>query len=167
MNWEAIGAVSEGLGALAVFVTLAYLAIQIRHQNASNGVALKNSVLDGYNSVNSLVAADRTVAALFNKGLTDPDQLTDEEATQFAMLMRMWINMILKLYQLHRAGILSDYDWDNHSKQMATLFANPGGQQFLAGQQTAFKDFFDTLRRIEPDPLSVDLTLGRQKARGM
>jgi hypothetical protein len=30
MNWNAIGAVSEGLGALAVFVTLVYLALQVR-----------------------------------------------------------------------------------------------------------------------------------------
>ena len=30
MNWDAIGAISEGLGALAVFVTLLYLAVQIR-----------------------------------------------------------------------------------------------------------------------------------------
>lgn len=30
MNWEAIGAVGEGLGAAAVFVTLVYLALQIR-----------------------------------------------------------------------------------------------------------------------------------------
>ena len=29
MNWEAVGAVSEGLGALAVFVTLVYLAMQV------------------------------------------------------------------------------------------------------------------------------------------
>jgi hypothetical protein len=30
MNWDAIGAVSEGLGSLAVFLTLVYLAVQIR-----------------------------------------------------------------------------------------------------------------------------------------
>jgi hypothetical protein len=34
MNWEAIGALGEILGALAVFGTLVYLAIQIK-QNSS------------------------------------------------------------------------------------------------------------------------------------
>ena len=33
MNWEAIGAVAEVCGALAVLVTLIYLAVQIRQQN--------------------------------------------------------------------------------------------------------------------------------------
>ena len=31
MNWEAIGALGEIVGALAVVLTLAYLAIQVRH----------------------------------------------------------------------------------------------------------------------------------------
>jgi hypothetical protein len=31
MNWEAIGAVGELVGALAVFATLIYLAVQVRH----------------------------------------------------------------------------------------------------------------------------------------
>ena len=35
MNWEAIGAIGEVLGAAAVVVTLGYLAVQIR-QNTHN-----------------------------------------------------------------------------------------------------------------------------------
>ena len=31
MNWEAIGAIGEILGALVVFITLAYLAVQVRY----------------------------------------------------------------------------------------------------------------------------------------
>ena len=31
MNWEAIGAVGEIVGAITVFATLIYLAIQIKH----------------------------------------------------------------------------------------------------------------------------------------
>jgi hypothetical protein len=30
MNWEALGAIGDTLGAVAVFVTLAYLAAQVR-----------------------------------------------------------------------------------------------------------------------------------------
>ena len=33
MNWDAIGAVGEILGAMAVFLSLVYLASQIRAQN--------------------------------------------------------------------------------------------------------------------------------------
>lgn len=33
MNWDALGAVAEMLGAIAVFATLAYLAVQVRQSN--------------------------------------------------------------------------------------------------------------------------------------
>ena len=35
MNWDAIGAVGEIIGALAVVLTLGYLAIQTRHSAAA------------------------------------------------------------------------------------------------------------------------------------
>ncbi len=44
MNWEAIGAVGEVVGALAVVLTLAYLAVQIRQNtNLSKADALQRS----------------------------------------------------------------------------------------------------------------------------
>ena len=33
VNWEAVGAIAEMLGAVAVFLTLAYLAVQVRQSN--------------------------------------------------------------------------------------------------------------------------------------
>ena len=40
MNWEAIGAVGEIVGAIAVIATLAYLAIQVRQNtNSVQGAA--------------------------------------------------------------------------------------------------------------------------------
>jgi len=36
MNWDAIGAVSEIVGAAAVVISLMYLAVQIRNQNAES-----------------------------------------------------------------------------------------------------------------------------------
>lgn len=35
MNWDAIGALAEGVGALAVVITLAYLAIQVRYAKSA------------------------------------------------------------------------------------------------------------------------------------
>ena len=50
MNWEALGAVAELLGAIAVFATLFYLAKQIKHtfesQDRANEIALASSVAE-------------------------------------------------------------------------------------------------------------------------
>ena len=47
MNWDAIGAVGEVLGALAVVLTLAYLAIQIRQNTAIAKMAAMQNIIQG------------------------------------------------------------------------------------------------------------------------
>ena len=52
MNWDAIGAIGEMIGALAVIVTLAYLAVQVSHAQRE----LKRSVVVGrYEGVRELL----------------------------------------------------------------------------------------------------------------
>jgi len=34
MNWEEVGAIGQVLGSIAVFITLGYLAVQLRHARA-------------------------------------------------------------------------------------------------------------------------------------
>ena len=45
MNWEAVGAISEVIASLAVVITLAYLAIQIRQNNVLSKEQAHNHVL--------------------------------------------------------------------------------------------------------------------------
>ena len=55
MNWEAVGAIGEIVGASAVFLTLAYLAVQIRQ----NTKAVRASALDS--SVTSVMSIRQTI----------------------------------------------------------------------------------------------------------
>ena len=45
MNWEALGAIGEIVGAVAVIATLGYLAVQIRQNTRSVRAATLQSVL--------------------------------------------------------------------------------------------------------------------------
>ncbi len=98
MNWDAIGAVGEMIGALAVVVTLAYLAIQVRHAQgeAARGVSLNRT--DAAREFNLSVALDERFAKINAKAnenlgsqanptvnaLMERAGLTFEEATSFA-----------------------------------------------------------------------------------
>ena len=48
MNWEAIGAIGEIIGATAVVVSLVYLAGQIRTQNRQNRTAAMHEISMGF-----------------------------------------------------------------------------------------------------------------------
>jgi hypothetical protein len=59
MNWEAFGAIGEILGAAAVVVSLAYLAIQIRRQNEESRLAAMHEISVGFReSISSFLDSD-------------------------------------------------------------------------------------------------------------
>ena len=67
MNWDALAAIGEIIGALAVVVTLGYLAIQVRHSvNVSEATAFKGST-QGFMSTQSALL-DSEKARLFIRG---------------------------------------------------------------------------------------------------
>ena len=47
MNWDEVGAIGQVLGSLAVFITLGYLAIQVRHARKEMQRSLSQSRSDG------------------------------------------------------------------------------------------------------------------------
>ena len=77
MNWEALAAIGEILGATAVLVTIAYLAVQVRQNTASVATATWESVLTGFNEINVAVANNPELADVVTRGMYDPDSLTD------------------------------------------------------------------------------------------
>jgi len=49
MNWDAIGALAEAIGAIAVIVTLVYLAIQLRQNTRAIERSTERGVFDDAN----------------------------------------------------------------------------------------------------------------------
>ena len=84
MYWDAIAATGEWAGAVAVVVTLIYLALQIRQQNKIAQYSAWQSVIDGFNLALSTALADKENIALWVRGLDDPDRLTDDEMLMFS-----------------------------------------------------------------------------------
>ncbi len=94
MNWDAIGAIGEIVGALAVLVTLIYLAVQIRHakkQIELNGIQERaRFVVD----VMMPVAADPSLASIMMKAGHPPYGefgLDPEEAHRFGAWCHAWM----------------------------------------------------------------------------
>jgi hypothetical protein len=87
MNWDAIGAASEMVGAFAVVITLVYLAIQIRHSAAATQAATAQALADSINASNLLIAGDTAVARIYRIGkFGDWESLTDDEKFQWTHL---------------------------------------------------------------------------------
>ena len=77
MNWEAIGAIGELFGAIAVVATLMYLARQMRQDARATTGETMGSWLADYNNMLLEILRDPEVARICRQGLTDFEQLDE------------------------------------------------------------------------------------------
>jgi hypothetical protein len=86
VNWDAIGAVSELVGAIAVVVTIGYLALQVRNSRLSADIAAVAQANRDW-SDRSAPLIDPQVAELFLKGRESYENLSEIEKVQFTEIM--------------------------------------------------------------------------------
>ena len=161
MNWEIIGSTGEWAGAIAVVATLFYLARQIKQQNLNTERATEDSILDGFNQVNSILASSDELSGIFLTGLHSPEELTDNQAAQFQWMFRLYFNGYFKIYTHYKRGLLEESYWRDQASQGSWFLNTPGGKIFRAGHGDAFKEEFEAISSAVRDQPTVDLTLGR------
>jgi len=100
INWDAIGAISEALGAIAVLATLIYLARQVRHARTEVARNVNHSRVTAARDMNLAIALDERIGTITQKAntnlggvesaltnrLVEEAGLTPEEAKTFAQM---------------------------------------------------------------------------------
>ena len=72
MNWDAVGALGEVIGALAVIGTLIYLGRQVSHSVGLTRTSQKQGIMDAYCSWNEMIVSSPELLA-FLKRMEDPE----------------------------------------------------------------------------------------------
>ena len=111
MNWDALGAVAELIGAAAVMASLLYLAVQVRASTRASAVEAKlQSTRLSSDFIDALIQSPE-LNGLFIKGRRNLDSLSEDEYLRFS-------NMTLKAFWFFsaghfqfRQGTLSESDW--------------------------------------------------------
>jgi hypothetical protein len=128
MNWEALGAIGEIVGAVAVVITIAYLAVQIRQNTRSLQAASLQSILSAPREWFFLPHAQNAeISDLFARGLSGLDNLDKSEQRRFVHLMLEQCFQMQNVMQLRDRSLLSDGDYDAWLMYTASLFRTPGG----------------------------------------
>ena len=99
MNWDAIGAIGEIIGAAAVVISLLYLAAQIRSQNKQAKLAALHDMSNRFREVTTLFAGD-DISDIFVRANNDFESITDAEAVRLIVLttnlFRAWEEAFLE-----------------------------------------------------------------------
>ena len=104
MNWEAIGAAGEVLGAVAVLVTLIYLAVQIRQSTkVSRAEMTKDLYLASRTAIMDIAANDALA-----KISTDVRQFESEDLMRRNMFLQSFFRLYELQFNLKSQGLLDD-----------------------------------------------------------
>jgi hypothetical protein len=64
MNWDEVGAIGQVLGSIAVFVTLGYLAIQVKHSRQESRRALSQGRSEAHRDLLAQQRNERVLGAI-------------------------------------------------------------------------------------------------------
>ena len=151
MNWDAIGAIAELLGAVAVVASLIYLATQIRQSTrATQGASLE---FISKLSIDFLVqvASDAETASIFRRGLTESEQLNADELLRFDMLIFAVLESLDATLAQRDRGMHTDADFQKWDKVIGDYMAHPGVRSFWSRSSENFSPAFrQYVAEIEP-----------------
>lgn len=159
MNWDALGAVGEIVGAVAVVVTLLYVARQIHQANAQTQAQARYSFVEAYGHMNTSISANKSVASIFRRGIKGLD-LDEDEYIQFFALIGQFLNTWSVLYDLHEQGMLPENQWTMVRKDIITMMSEPGGNEFWerVGRFGVHEEFRDAvIKALASDEVTYEM----------
>ena len=133
MNWDALGAGAEMLGALAVIVSIIYLAAQVKQTRIQlQAQAEDNITARAFEAYEPVYQGDN--ASIFRRGLESPESLNEDELFVFKMLMDRQRGAFATIIRRRASGAISTELADRLIKGYQGLFVQTnGGRLWLQG----------------------------------
>ena len=128
MNWEAIGAIGEIVGGIAVVVTVGYLAIQIRQNTRSVRDSAVQEVVHTLAELTLHLGTNPQSTAILRRGAKSPDDLSEDEWSQFSTLLHGIFNNYQNYYWMRERGLLDDSVWTPTVNNLRLQMKLPGFQ---------------------------------------
>ena len=142
MNWEAAGAIGEIVGAIAVFLTLVYLAMQIRQNTDAVRAAALDSSVNALSNIRAKIHDNGELTEIYLRGSDDPDSLTKAELTRYIQLLTNILWSTLNLYTQSQYARLSLSVWDSQKPILKRIMNTNGGKWYWGHFKSEFEASF-------------------------
>ena len=136
MNWQAIGAIGEVVGGLAVIFSLVYLAFQVRQSTRqmfeSSRDAHLNAIgvtLQGFSRWRALLSNSEN-AELWIRGCQSYSSLSEAEQLQFRCLIEELFFTYQALHQRMQESVYDNEPWNRQRESLAAILVTPGGTEW-------------------------------------
>ena len=161
LNWNAIVASSEFVGAFIAIVALMYLALQIRRNAKAIRSSTTHDIMEEIRSIYALMAEHKEIANLVHRAATDADSITGDEKVQWYALNMNFMRALENAYFQWTEGTLDSRVWEGFRKQFADYSRLPGFQDFWTNRKHWFDDHFCAFfeREMSRPPIKEDIPI--------
>ena len=139
MDWDAIGAIGEVVGAVAVVATLFYFSLQIRNSTLAQRASTNSAIWAEWRQHQRETYIGRSDnIELYVRGLKNFDGLSGAEKRRFNFVLSsewLFIENVIKQYQF---GNVDEEDYAGWLGFFVSQIRAPGGAQWWAQSKSAF-----------------------------
>ena len=153
MDWIAVSAIAEIVGASAVVFTLIYLAYQVRNNTRMAQRASTAEAVSAIMAFNDSLVDNPKVGELFQRGVNlGLENLTDEERVPFTIVMFNLLKTCEHLHYQHAVGAMDPDVWEGWDHIIRGYLTAPGSQEWYQERRLAFSsNFRNYLDNSAPD----------------
>ena len=137
MTLQDLGNLGELVSAIAVVISLGYLAVQIRHNTKTVRTSTYQAVLDSSRSDTELILAHPHLERIYRVGRRDPNELMDEERPLFRMLLGQLLVNHEIMFLHYQQGVIDEDFWRGRQLGLRAFLSQPGVRQYWKGPSLA------------------------------
>jgi hypothetical protein len=145
VNWEAISAIGQLVGALAVVISLIYLAREVRSNARATRHASIRSTSDAFTRWLQQLAEHPHLAELYYRGIHEFESLEGADLVGFSALMDQMFRNVEDMYYQHLDGHLDPRVWHEFEVAMRDINGYPGVQAWWRSRSHWFTEEFAKL----------------------
>lgn len=143
MSLETLANTGELVSAIAVVISLVYLAYQVRQNTRALRTENYARALDRVAAIQARLSSDPALTRVFNRGAVEPASLTPEERIQFTWAFYEMFGAFEFMFHQSEMGALPGEVWQRWSDTMSWWLSLPG---------------VDVWWRARPAPFSADFS---------
>ena len=159
MNWEAMGAIGESIGAIGVILTLVYLARQIRHsadQTSLNTKSVQASayqqLIDHHTQLNQNLTTNTELFGILVRAEQEGlNNLSAMDRNRWEVFISSMLRSYLNAHYLRKGELISDEQYANFTFGLGTLAARSEFNKWWRserGRREFPADFVATVDRL-------------------
>ena len=149
MNLNDLANIGQVIGAVAVVVSLFYVAHQIRQNTNAVRSATAQAVHEHFANWYQLVAAESELSKIVATGLRDYGSLSEEERVRFIATFMSFLSYSQNAFLKWREKLLAPPLWMGWELVIMNLVCAPGGKAFWKDRGYMFGEEFR--RHVEDD----------------